>query len=179
MKLRIVKGNILETAAEAIVCPTNRTLFPTKGLDLAIHKAAGPELFNEMNTMRKEHFPNGLSSGSVVATKAYMLPAKFILHTVAPVYKLEDISLLKKCYDNCLKLADAKEAKSISFPAISASDFGVPMEKSAQIVKAALQDFKGEKVEEVILVMTRESDLRVYAEILKELATTDYTGPIV
>ncbi|MBI2629848.1 macro domain-containing protein [Candidatus Pacearchaeota archaeon] len=142
MKLTIIKGNITKVKADAIVNAAHHTLMGGGGVDGAIHKAAGKELLEEYIKLRGEKLPDGLGTGEAIVTKAYNLPAKFIIHTVGPRYYSENINLLENCYINCLKLAEENNCESIAFPAISTGAYGCPIEKSAEIVKKVLNNFK-------------------------------------
>ena len=162
MKITILRGDITKVKADAIVNAANYTLLGGGGVDGAIHRAAGPGLQEECVKLRKEAIPNGLETGNAVATKAYNLPAKIIVHTVGPKYYSGDISLLRNCYVNCLKLAEEKGCESIAFPAISTGAYGCPIEKSAETVSKVLGNFKSEIIKEIILVLFDEEDFKVY-----------------
>src|SRR3989338_8414717 len=106
MKTLVVLDDITKIQVDAIVNSANRTLMGGLGVDGAIHKAAGPKLLEECKRIRHEKYPKGLPTGEAVTTQAYNLPAKIIIHTVGPKNHFEDISLLRNCYINSLKLAE-------------------------------------------------------------------------
>lgn len=157
-------GDITKLKVDVIVNAANKSLMGGGGVDGAIHRAAGKELLKECVKIRKEKLPTGLSCGQAVATGAYNLPAKHIIHTVAPVYGIDNINLLEQCYLNCIKLAEELNAKSIAFPAIGTGAHRVPIEISANIVKKVLEQTKT-GIEEIILVFNKKEDFDVYNKI--------------
>ena len=167
MKISIIKGDITKIKADAIVNAAG-VGFGTMvggGVTGAIRMAAGPELLKECAELSKK-YPNGIPTGEATFTKAYNLPVKIIIHTVGPRYYSDSIDKLKNCYVNSLKIAEENNCKSISFPAISTGAYGCPIEKSAQIVKEILDDYKSDIIEEVILVLFRNIDFEIYNKIL-------------
>jgi O-acetyl-ADP-ribose deacetylase len=162
MKISIVQGNITKIKADAIVNAANSTLLGGGGVDGAIHQSAGPKLYEECLKLRKEKYKNGLDTGEAVATRAYGLDAKVIIHTVGPIYPRQDANLLKNCYLNSLQIAEENECRSIAFPAISAGAYGMPIELSAQITREALSEFQARTIEEVILVLFSRDDYNIY-----------------
>lgn len=168
MKISIIQSDITKIKVDAIVNAANSYLFRGGGVDNAIHQAAGPDLQKELNEIKKTRFQNGLPIGEAVATKAYNLKengVKIIIHTVGPVYLKNDINLLKYCYINSLKIAEANNCKTIAFPAISTGVYEVPIEKSAEVVKDVLENYKSDIIQEVILVLFEKWDLKVYDKI--------------
>jgi len=166
MKISILQGDITKLEADAIVNAAHHTLMGGGGVDGAIHKNAGSELIEECIKLRNDKLPNGLATGEAVATKAYNLPAKIIIHTVGPRYYSDNLDLLKNCYINSLKLAEDNSCKSIAFPAIATGAYGTPIEKSAEIVKGVLGNYNSKIIEEVILVLFDKNDFEVYKKIL-------------
>jgi len=167
MKIIILQGDITKVKADAIVNAAHNTLMGGGGVDGAIHKNAGNELIEECIKLRNDKLPNGLATGEAVATKAYNLPAKIIIHTVGPRYYSDNLDLLKNCYINSLKLAEDNSCNSIAFPAIATGAYGTPIEKSAEIVKEVLDNYKSNIIEEVILVLFDKEDFEVYNRIIK------------
>lgn len=127
--LELVQGDITKQDAEAIVNAANERLAPGGGVAGAIHRAAGPELWEECKTL------GGCGTGEAKITKGYRLPARFVIHTVGPVYSgsQRDAQLLEACYRNSLSLALGRGIRSIAFPAISTGAFGYPLGEAADI----------------------------------------------
>jgi O-acetyl-ADP-ribose deacetylase (regulator of RNase III) len=164
MKISIHKADITVIEADAIVNAANKSLLGGGGVDGAIHRKAGRNLLEECKEIRKS-YPHGLPVGKVVATKAYNLKAKIIIHTVGP--NTENISLLKDCYTNSLKLADDLKCKSIAFPAISTGAFNLPVELSANTVKEVIANLpEYANLEEIKLVLFSDEDYKIYQNIL-------------
>jgi O-acetyl-ADP-ribose deacetylase (regulator of RNase III) len=152
------KGDITKLNLDAIVNAANSTLMGGGGVDGAIHKAAGPKLQDECLEIVELRFPDGLPVGEAVITKGYNLPAKYIIHTVGPVYKNgtngED-KLLYNAYYNSLKVADNNKVKTIAFPDISTGAYKYPKEAASLVRNQAISDFVRENpnaLEEIVLV---------------------------
>ncbi len=165
MTLKAVKGDITKLNVDAIVNAANSSLLGGGGVDGAIHRAAGPELLEECRTL------NGCRTGEAKITKGYNLPAKFVIHTVGPVWhggnNKEDI-LLANCYKNSLKLAAEHNIKSIAFPAISTGVYGFPFERAANIAYSTVKEFMDEtdNIELVIFVCFSQRDYEYYQKLL-------------
>ncbi len=136
-KILLQKGDITKEATDAIVNAANNYLTPGGGVSGAIHRAAGPELAKECAKL------GGCKTGEAKITLGYNLPAKYVIHTVGPVYsgKPSDKAYLEQCYKNSLLLADKKGLESISFPSISTGIFGYPVKEAAKIAINAIYDF--------------------------------------
>lgn len=135
MQLTIAPGDITATHADAVVNAANSTLLGGGGVDGAIHRRGGPEILAECRRLRETDLPEGLPAGQAVATTAGRLPARWVIHTVGPVYaKTKDKSdILASCYRESLRVADEIGATSVAFPAISAGIYGWPMDSATQI----------------------------------------------
>jgi O-acetyl-ADP-ribose deacetylase len=161
-----LKGDITKLRVDAIVNAANTTLLGGGGVDGAIHRAAGPELYEEAKTL------GGCKVGEAKITKGYKLPAKYIIHTVGPIYGQEngrEAELLASCYKNSLKLALKYNIKTIAFPNISTGAFGYPIEEAAKIAIEAVKEFLGEsenRIAKVYLVSHSDLDLKVYENII-------------
>ncbi|MDK7741753.1 O-acetyl-ADP-ribose deacetylase [Helcobacillus massiliensis] len=158
MDLIITPGDITALSVDAIVNAANSGLLGGGGVDGAIHRAGGPEILAECRRIRDEQLPEGLPAGQAVATTAGRLDARWVIHTVGPVFaKSEDRSAtLASCYRESLLLAGRLGARSIAFPAISAGIYGWPMDDAARIAVGTIRSLEGEEmvagVQEVHLV---------------------------
>ena len=161
--ISIIQGDITKQQVDAIVNAANKSLLGGGGVDGAIHRAAGPQLLQECQTL------GGCQTGEAKLTKGYNLPAKYVIHTVGPVYGTEDgkeAELLAACYKNSLSLAKHYQCKTIAFPAISTGIYGFPKEEAVNIVKKTLADFirENDSITEIRLVVYSEEDRRLYAK---------------
>ena len=165
--LRLVKGDITKRKVDVIVNAANRQLLPGGGVCGAIHRAAGPELAKECAEI------GFCDTGEAVITKGYSLPAKFVVHTVGPVYSgsEEDPKLLSSCYGNSLKLAVKNRLDSIAFPSISTGIFGYPIEKASRVALSTIIDFlkNNGKPSLVEMVLFSQNDFDVYKNALEDL----------
>lgn len=165
-KITIRQGDITREEVDAIVNAANRSLLGGGGVDGAIHDAAGPELLKECRTLA------GCETGEAKITAGYRLPAKFIIHTVGPVYghaRGRERDLLSNCYLNSLKLAGAKGLKTIAFPCISTGVYGYPQDQAARIAVETVKGYIKENpdaLQEIIFVTFRKSDYRIYESLI-------------
>ncbi|OPC81709.1 O-acetyl-ADP-ribose deacetylase [Embleya scabrispora] len=134
-RITLVRGDITEQHADAIVNAANSSLMGGGGVDGAIHRRGGPEILAECRALRAAKLGRGLATGAAVATTAGRLPARWVIHTVGPVYsRAEDRSaLLASCYRESLRVADDLGASTVAFPAVSAGIYGWPMDDAARI----------------------------------------------
>lgn len=151
--------------ADAIVNAANTTLLGGGGVDGAIHRAAGPELLAECRRI------GGCPTGEARITKGYRLPARFVIHTVGPIWRggqAGEDELLANCYLNSLKLAERRGLRTIAFPSISTGAYGFPIERAANIAIKTVKKFleKASVIREVRFVCYSSSDYDVYRKLL-------------
>ena len=168
-KIVLEEGDITRVAADAIVNAANSALAGGGGVDGAIHRAGGPEIMRELDGIRRQigHCP----TGSAVATGAGRLPAKYVFHTVGPVYRdgrHGEPELLASCYRKCLEMAEERGVRTMAFPAISTGVYGYPLEEAAAIalreVKAHLEQADS-KLQQVIFMLFGKAAYDVYASL--------------
>ena len=154
-KIDIARGDITKLDFDAIVNAANTTLLGGGGVDGAIHRAAGPELLAECRTL------GGCEPGEAKITRGYHLPARFVIHTVGPIWrggKHGEPETLANCYRNSLRLAAENGVKTIAFPAISCGAYGYPIPEAAQIALKTSREFlvNTDKLDKVIFVLWGE-----------------------
>jgi len=138
--IALFRGDITEFEADVIVNAANSSLLGGGGVDGAIHEAGGPEIVAEIQRIREVKLPDGLPAGEVVSTNAGSLPAKWVIHTVGPIFDKDDdrSDTLRSCYTESMELADKLGAFTIAFPAVSAGAYGWPLEDAARIAVEAV-----------------------------------------
>ena len=168
MKGRVVVkvGDITKEDADAIVNAANSSLLGGGGVDGAIHRAGGPDILKECKEIRRTQYPHGLPTGQAVITSAGKMTAKYVIHTVGPVYGRggkEKAEQLAACYRNSLSLAADKGLKIVAFPAISTGVYGYPTDEAAKVSSQAVEKFLRANVslQEVRLVFFSRSDAEV------------------
>ncbi|MBM3841529.1 MAG: O-acetyl-ADP-ribose deacetylase [Verrucomicrobia bacterium] len=150
-RLQVVEGDITKQQVDAIVNAANTSLLGGGGVDGAIHRAAGPELLEECRKL------NGCPTGQAKITQGYKLPAKWVIHTVGPVWRDgrhgED-ELLASCYRSCFALAEQHGIRTIAFPSISTGAYGFPMDRATRLALIEIKKFfaRNTSVEKVVLV---------------------------
>jgi O-acetyl-ADP-ribose deacetylase (regulator of RNase III) len=174
--LRLIKGDITDVEADAIVNAANSSLMGGGGVDGAIHRRGGPKILEECKRIRATEWPEGLPTGKAVITSGGNLKAKYVIHTVGPVWFggfHVEAELLKQAYRNSLKLAAAKELKTVAFPSISTGAYGYPIEEASRVAVGTVKDFleKEDKLEKVVFVLFSESDFNTYLETTKSILT--------
>ena len=165
--VELVRGDITAQETEAVVNAANLKLAPGGGVAGAIHRAAGPDLWEECKKL------GGCRTGEAKITKGYNLKTPYIIHTVGPIYSdsRSDPELLKACYLNSLKLALKKGIKSISFPALSTGFFGYPAREAAQIALRTVVDFlkSHPQIELIRFVLWGRESFVIHKRMLEEL----------
>jgi len=173
-KIRIIQGDITEQETDAIVNAANSSLMGGGGVDGAIHRKGGPKILEECKRIRETEWPDGLPTGKAVITTGGNLKAKYVIHTVGPVWRggrHGEPELLAEAYRNSLKLAVSRGLKTIAFPAISTGAYGYPMDKAAEVALKTVKEFlEGEdKLEEVVFVLFTRPSLEVYERKAQEI----------
>src|SRR5262245_3203093 len=165
-KIEIVQGDIAQQAVDAIVNAANSSLLGGGGVDGAIHRAAGTQLLEECRTL------GGCPTGEAKITQGYRLPARFVIHTVGPVYhgRPKDPQLLANCYRNSRRIANERGLKSLAFPSISTGAFSYPGDEACRIALRTTKEVleNGTTLERVIFVTFSSTDLRAYEQTYKE-----------
>lgn len=164
--IKLTQGNIVDFAGDAIVNAANKSLLGGGGVDGAIHRAAGPELLAECRTL------GGCPTGQARLTRGYQLPARYVIHTVGPVWKggnHGENELLSSCYRESLQLADRQGLRSIAFPNISTGVYGFPKEPAARIAIQTVREFLEARPEmEVSFFCFDAENYAIYQSLLKE-----------
>jgi O-acetyl-ADP-ribose deacetylase (regulator of RNase III) len=168
-QIELVKGDITKMEVDAIVNAANKSLLGGGGVDGAIHRAAGPELLEECRSL------NGCETGDAKITRSYMLPSKYIIHTVGPVWhdgKHNEPELLANCYKNSLEIAVKKKLNTIAFPNISTGVYRFPKTMAAGIAIRTVNKFlqENKKLKTVFFVCFDEENYDIYKEKLIQLS---------
>ena len=167
-KIEIIRGDITNSAVDAIVNAANCSLLGGGGVDGAIHRAAGCELLEECRTL------HGCETGKAKITKGYKLPAKYVIHTPGPIWhggRSGEDELLSSCYRSCLTLASENGCKTVDFPSISTGVYHFPLDRAARIAIGTIKDYlaEHEEIERVRMVCFDERTREQYALVLSEI----------
>ncbi len=163
-QIRLYKGDITQLKVDAIVNAANKTLLGGGGVDGAIHRAAGKELLAECRTL------NGCETGEAKITQGYGLPAKYIIHTVGPVYnggKNNESEKLASCYRKSLEIALKNKIKTIAFPNISTGVYGYPKQEAAEIAITEVRAFLNlhPEIREIIFCVFDDENFNIYKKL--------------
>ena len=176
-RLEVRTGDITALGVDAIVNAANSSLLGGGGVDGAIHRAAGPELVAECRRIRAADLPDGLPTGQAVATGAGKLPARYVIHTVGPVWhggSSGEPELLASCYRTSLELAaslgDAEPVQTVAFPAISTGVFGYPKDAAARVAYQSIRSFLdgSDRPRQVILIFFSGDDAQGFLAAIQD-----------
>ncbi|MBI1378734.1 MAG: O-acetyl-ADP-ribose deacetylase [Frankiales bacterium] len=172
--LRAVLGDLTATEVDAVVNAANSSLLGGGGVDGALHRAGGPEILAECRQVRRERYPDGVPPGEAVATTAGRLPARWVVHTVGPVYGMSggaDAELLASCHRRSLEVCLDLPARTVAFPAISCGAYGYPWEEAARVAAGAVRATVAEHpgaFDEVRFVLVQHELHRLFAAALAD-----------
>ncbi|RKX70112.1 O-acetyl-ADP-ribose deacetylase [candidate division WOR-3 bacterium] len=166
-RLILTQGDITEQDTDAIVNAANPSLMGGGGVDGAIHRKGGPKILEECKRIREEKYPDGLPTGQAVVTSGGRLKARYVIHTVGPIWRggnRGEEELLAEAYRNCLRRAIELKLRSIAFPSISTGAYGYPIDQAAEIALRTVKEYIKEfdQLEQVVFVLFRAEDLQVY-----------------
>ncbi len=173
-RIILVQRDITDMMTDAIVNAANSSLMGGGGVDGAIHRKGGPEILEECKRIREVEWPDGLPTGKAVITSAGNLKAKYVIHTVGPIWhggKRGEPELLTKAYRDSLILAASKGLKTVAFPSISTGAYRYPIEKASQIALKTVKEFleKENQLYKVVFVLFTNHDLEVYRQTAEEI----------
>lgn len=168
VRITLVHGDITAEHADAVVNAANSSLLGGGGVDGAIHRRGGPEILDACRALRASQYGKGLPTGRAVATTAGKLPARWVIHTVGPVWSRDEdrSQLLASCYRESLRVAAELGARTVAFPAISTGIFGWPMDDGARIAVETARAAAAAPVEEVRFVLFDEKAYAVFEAAL-------------
>jgi O-acetyl-ADP-ribose deacetylase (regulator of RNase III) len=169
-RMQVVRGDITHLAVDAIVNAANTTLLGGGGVDGAIHRAAGPQLLEECRALR------GCQPGEAKLTRGYRLPARFVIHTVGPIWAggdRDEAEVLASCYRNSLRLAVEHGVKTVAFPAISCGAYGYPIAEAAEVAVESTTYFlrTNAAIDRVDFIVTNDNIERAYQAALRALSS--------
>jgi len=175
-KLTLALGDITKQKTDAIVNAANKSLMGGGGVDGAIHRTGGPEILKECMKIREKQ--GGCETGEAVITTGGNLPAKYVIHTVGPIWtggNQGEPKLLANCYKNSLKLAVEKDVKTISFLSISTGAYGYPIDEAAKVALETVAEFlkSDDSLDEVVFVLFNETIYNSYEDALRSILKTE------
>ena len=167
-RVEIIEGDITKQQVDAIVNAANTSLLGGGGVDGAIHRAAGPELLDETRKI------GGCPTGEARVSKGYKLPARWVIHTVGPIWKggnKNEENLLANCYRNSLTAAKERGVKTVAFPSISTGAYGFPLEKATEIALTETKTFleTDKTLQKVVFVCFGQEVLNTYKAVAKKI----------
>jgi O-acetyl-ADP-ribose deacetylase (regulator of RNase III) len=166
-RVQVLTGDITRQNVDAIVNAANSTLLGGSGVDGAIHRAGGAQILEECREIRRTQLPDGLPTGKAVITSGGLLAARYVIHTVGPIYGQHngrEAELLAGCYQNSLELAASYNLASVAFPSISTGAYGYPRAEAAAVASRAVADFlkNNTSIPEVRLIFFLPDDLKSF-----------------
>jgi O-acetyl-ADP-ribose deacetylase (regulator of RNase III) len=173
-KISLVLGDLTEATVDAIVNAANQSLMGGGGVDGAVHRKGGPTIIDECIQIRKSIWPDGLPTGKAVITSGGNLKAKYIIHTVGPIWQggsQGEPELLANAYTNSLRLAAANNLKTVAFPSISTGAYGYPVDKASRIALESTKRFleTRDNIDAVVFYLFSERDFRIYNSVAQEI----------
>lgn len=168
-RVTVVTGDITSQQVDAVVNAANSSLLGGLGVDGALHRAGGARILEECREIRRTQFPDGLPAGEAVITTGGNLAARYVIHTVGPIYGRHaglEASILASCYQNSLRLAVEHDLRSIAFPAISTGAYAYPRAEAAEVASRAIEEFlkNDDSLAQVRLVFFAPGDAGVFLE---------------
>jgi O-acetyl-ADP-ribose deacetylase (regulator of RNase III) len=181
-RICLIQGDITDVEADAIVNAANPSLMGGGGVDGAIHRKGGARILEECKLIRAKEWPNGLPTGKVIMTSGGNLKARYVIHTVGPVWHggaSGEAELLADAYRNSLKLAVSKRLKTIAFPSISTGAYSYPIEEASCIALKTVKEFleNEDKLDEVIFVLFTLHNLEVYKRNSMKVFSASVSDP--
>ncbi|HRS52955.1 MAG TPA: O-acetyl-ADP-ribose deacetylase [Candidatus Marinimicrobia bacterium] len=175
-RIQLVSGDITREKCDAIVNAANRSLLGGGGVDGAIHRAAGPRLLEECRRIREQVLPDGLPTGEAILTVGYDLSARFVIHTVGPVWhggEHGEDELLAACYRNVLRVAAEKKFDTIAIPAISTGAYRFPLQRAAEIaLRFILQHLANNEFPRTVRCILIGDNYRIYERLLNQMRSS-------
>jgi O-acetyl-ADP-ribose deacetylase (regulator of RNase III) len=168
IEIEVIKGDITTLEVDAIVNAANTSLLGGGGVDGAIHRKGGKKILEECVAIRNKQ--GGCATGEAVFTTAGNLPAKYVIHTVGPVWQdgtKNEPELLKSCYQNTLRIADELNVESIAFPSISTGIYKYPKQKAAEVAVEVAKSYQSNTIKKIQFVCFDDENFKIYEQLLK------------
>ncbi len=169
MKITLIKGDITKLAVDAIVNAANSSLMGGGGVDGAIHKAGGPQILKECKAIVEKQ--GECQTGDAVITNGGDLPAKYVIHTVGPIWRggtNNEVNLLRQAYRNVMILAEKHDINTLALPNISTGVYSFPKEKAAKIAFQTVKNFEAIKVKEIFFICFDDKNYSLYQDLMNE-----------